>query len=536
MLDRPVVKALEVLRTVFDAVKEVGLTPEDFFERPSAELRGMSPRTYLAQRPLVHNEPRLAARAALREFVAELSSRPVPDVGPAGTAQGGQTDDARVQAPTTTMSKEPQGERQPQLSLAPDHPSTDDRGRDKERRGFAAMAAQEPVSLVKAGQRPVPAPIRQELPPADTVNHGSVRAVAAEQQPVRGDAEAEERTTGAEAGSGSTPPATEGQAEDAVGRHPVPVHERTAGRQYEPPHEACGQEPAHEEADRQSGPVATAAEGGPMLTRADTVRQLVQLQAKADQQLAQALAEAEEERARLSAEVEQHLDDARREHEAELTHAWDQHRRRLAEERSAGDARMAAAREDAERRLDALEEALLRRTDRSLLRKEQHLRAQAEERIARIEDGHREAHQALAERAEYAEQRERSARTALAAAGERGTRAEQRAKDAEQRANDAEHRASRAEERAAVLYQRANEAQRRAEETAQRLRRYREEGRPASRAWSSGCGRPRSCSPSATRLYRPPSSRRRPRWRQPSSGPRHGSLRSSTTPGPASPS
>lgn len=461
VLDRPVVKALEVLRTVFDAVKEAGLTPEDFFERPSVELRGVSPRTYLAERPLVDSEPRLAARAALREFVAELSSRPVPDAGPAGagpgghTAQphseldrvptsvgdapgedaapsphdlgadalgqlrelpdtapglpqpnanpvtagspGGQADSTRMQT-ATMLRVEPRGEGQPQLPLASDHPLDDDGGRDKERRIIAAAAAQEPVSLINAGRQPVP-------------------------------------------------------------------------------------EPAHEEAGRHVDPVATAAELGLMPTRADTVRQLVQLQAKADRQLAEAFAEAEEERGRLRAEAEQHLADARREHEAERTHAGEEHRRRLAEERSAGDARVAAAQADAERRLDALEETLLRRTDRSLRRKEQHLRAQAEERIARLEDRHREAQQALAERAAYAEQRERSARTALAAAGERGIRAEQRAKDAEQvvrtaeqRANDAEHRASTAEERAAVLYQRANEAQRRAEETVQRLRRYREEG------------------------------------------------------------
>jgi RNA polymerase sigma factor (sigma-70 family) len=462
VLDRSVVKALEVLRNVFDAVKKAGLTPEDFFECPSVELRGVSPRSYLAERPLVHSEPRLAVRAALGEFVTELSSRPVPEAVPAGatpagrTAQPhsgpdrvptsvgdapgedavasphdlgadalgqpgerpdsrigqpqpntvpvaagpprGQTDSTRVQTATMPVNAELPGEGQPQLPLAPDNPSADDTGRDKEWRGTAATAAQEPISLVRAGQRPV-------------------------------------------------------------------------------------SEPAHEEAHRQSGPVASAAERGPMPSRADTVRQLVQLQAKADRQLAQALAEAEEQRARLCAEAEQHLADAHRGHEAELTRVRDEHRRRLAEERSAGDARVAAAQADAERRLDALEETLLRRTDRSLLRKEQHLRAQAEERMARLEDGHREAQQALAELAEHAEQRERAARTALAAAGERGAQAEQRAKDAEQvartaeqRANDAERRASTAEERAAVLYQRANEAQRRAEETAQRLRIYREEG------------------------------------------------------------
>ncbi|MCQ9134737.1 sigma-70 family RNA polymerase sigma factor [Streptomyces hilarionis] len=372
VLDRPVVKALEVLRLVFDTVKEAGLTPEDFLERGSAELSGASPRNYLAERPLVHGEPRLAVRAALREFVTELSSRAVPEAVPVGAAPGG--------------------------LMAQPH-ADPDRG---------------PASGGEAhGEDPAPSP-----------DHLDADALS------------------------------------------VP-RELTDARVGVP----------------QPTPVAPAAEGGQMPTRADTVRQLVQLQTRADRQLAQALAEAEEQRARLRAEADRHLADARREHEAELTRAQDEHRRRLAEERSAGDARLAAAQADSERRLDALEEELLRRTDRALLRKEQHLRAQAEERIARLEGRHRDARLSLVERAEHAEQRERAARTALAAAGERAARSEQRAKDAdhvartaEQRAHDAEHRANTAEERAAVLYQRANEAQRRAEATGQRLRRYTEEG------------------------------------------------------------
>ncbi|MET8163735.1 sigma-70 family RNA polymerase sigma factor [Streptomyces sp. NPDC005329] len=529
-LDRSVVKALEVLRTVFDAVKQAGLTPEDFFERPSAELRGVSPRTYLAERPLVHSEPRLAVRAALREFVIDLSSRVVPEVAPAGAAPDGlmaqpsgpdrvptsgrggpaevsapsshglgagtrslsrelpdararlpqpkampvvagspdgQTDGARVQTAVVPVRALPQGEEErPQLSIAPDHPADDDSGRDGALRDTAAMAAQEPVSLVKAGRRLVAARIAEGPPVAETGDHGFVRSAgAAEKQSAGSNTALEERSVSTGSGQESIPPAPEGPAEGAVGPRPVRVQEGSARRQDE------------------TAPVPTAAGPGSMPTRADTVRRLVQLQAKADRQLAQALAEAEEERAGLRAEAEQHLADARRAHEAELTRARDEHHRQLAEERSAGDARVIAAEADSERRLDALEETLLRRMDRALLRKEQYLRAQAEERIARLEDGHREAQRTLVEHAEHAEQRERAARTALAAAGERCTRAEQRAKDAEQvarttehRALDAEHRASTAEERAAVLYQRANEAQRRAEETGQRLRRYTEEG------------------------------------------------------------
>ena len=97
MLDRPVVAALEVLQRVFDALKEVGHRPEHFFERPSEALVGATPRAYLAARPLVRGESRLAIRDALREFMdAQMVGRaaplktddlsapvePVPDAGP----------------------------------------------------------------------------------------------------------------------------------------------------------------------------------------------------------------------------------------------------------------------------------------------------------------------------------------------------------------------------------------------------------------------------------------------------------------------
>ncbi|MGP3732210.1 sigma-70 family RNA polymerase sigma factor [Streptomyces sp. GDS52] len=82
MLDRQVVKALEVLEGVFDMVKELGLRPEHFFERPAEVLRGVTPRTYLTDRPLVRGESRLAVRDALREFADAQAERneqaPVP--------------------------------------------------------------------------------------------------------------------------------------------------------------------------------------------------------------------------------------------------------------------------------------------------------------------------------------------------------------------------------------------------------------------------------------------------------------------------
>ncbi|MGV9944051.1 sigma-70 family RNA polymerase sigma factor [Streptomyces sp. NPDC003401] len=93
MLDRDVLKALDVLRGVFDTVRELGLRPEHFFERPAEVLRGVTPRKYLTERPLVRGESRLAVRDALREFVE---------------AQAGEQD---AQAPVTSEASALQGNR-----------------------------------------------------------------------------------------------------------------------------------------------------------------------------------------------------------------------------------------------------------------------------------------------------------------------------------------------------------------------------------------------------------------------------------------
>ncbi|MFF9063291.1 hypothetical protein ACF09K_32085 [Streptomyces sp. NPDC014882] len=79
MLNHHVVKALEVLEGVFDTVKELGLRPEDFFERSAEALLGETPRTYLTERSLVRHESRLAVRAALREFVDVQAHRNEPE-------------------------------------------------------------------------------------------------------------------------------------------------------------------------------------------------------------------------------------------------------------------------------------------------------------------------------------------------------------------------------------------------------------------------------------------------------------------------
>ncbi|MFI1535764.1 sigma-70 family RNA polymerase sigma factor [Streptomyces anandii] len=82
MPDRQVLTALEVLQRVFDTLRKARLQPEDFFERPSEALVGLTPRAYLVRKPLVNSESRLAMRDALRELSADMSSRLAPEEPP----------------------------------------------------------------------------------------------------------------------------------------------------------------------------------------------------------------------------------------------------------------------------------------------------------------------------------------------------------------------------------------------------------------------------------------------------------------------
>ncbi|WP_234532919.1 sigma-70 family RNA polymerase sigma factor [Streptomyces shenzhenensis] len=82
MPDRQVLAALEVLQRVFDTLRRARLRPEDFFERPCEALVGLTPSAYLARKPLVNSESRLAVRDALRELVAGLQSRQEPEQPP----------------------------------------------------------------------------------------------------------------------------------------------------------------------------------------------------------------------------------------------------------------------------------------------------------------------------------------------------------------------------------------------------------------------------------------------------------------------
>ncbi|MGW0797127.1 sigma-70 family RNA polymerase sigma factor [Streptomyces sp. NPDC002692] len=379
LLDRPAVTALEVLRRVFDTVKGAGLRPEDFFERPAEALVGTTPRAYLAAKPLVLGESRLAVRDALREFVASVPPRVAQSATHADSASGGAvTEPYSGSGPSQDMART-------QTEDAP----------------VAKTDSPDVAHTVVGDMLPESPGLLDDV--RGSADHSDADGSSLQEQPV----------SPGEGGRGAVDVRTSVEASSAGTAH------RDSGR--------------------------------------------------------------DEVKAELQAE--QHLDDVRREYETKLARVRNEARRDLAEARRSADARCIAALVDTERQLDALEETLLHRMDKAVLRRERHLLAQAEERIARLRGGHSEEQRALAERAETALRRERAARTALAAAVERAARAEQRANEAEQlvgtaeqRASEAEGRAGAAEERAEVLYKRANDSQRRAEETSQRLRRYREEG------------------------------------------------------------
>ncbi len=112
-LDRPVVEALEVLKEICDAVKHRALRPERFLERSADALAGATPRTYLAAKPLVRAESRLAVREALREFVVArpVHTEPTPsadgaETGTSGSPAAGQKDPHPASADAVVTSAE----------------------------------------------------------------------------------------------------------------------------------------------------------------------------------------------------------------------------------------------------------------------------------------------------------------------------------------------------------------------------------------------------------------------------------------------
>ncbi|WP_399892166.1 sigma-70 family RNA polymerase sigma factor [Streptomyces sp. BBFR51] len=139
VLDRPVVEGLEVLKEVLDTVKRWELRPEHFFEWPANALAGVTPRAYLATKPLVRAVSRLAVRDALREFVAAR-----PGTGSVLGRSPDKTSESPAQAPADAEEPLASAEIRHQAGLA-------QLAQEHERRlGEVRIAADERVAAVRA--------------------------------------------------------------------------------------------------------------------------------------------------------------------------------------------------------------------------------------------------------------------------------------------------------------------------------------------------------------------------------------------------
>ncbi|MFG3210651.1 sigma-70 family RNA polymerase sigma factor [Streptomyces tendae] len=390
-LPRDVLTALEVLRRVLDTLVEAGQRPDDFFERPAESLRGATPRGYLAARPLVNRESRLAVRDSLRELLAAAPSGDRALEEPEQTRIGAQAQesvngaDEAEPAPVVGESNAPAAPQttadwdkaltltQPPLGggvswlaeyalLALGHlqltvllgPSvTDAVVRSARQRGMLDRPVVEALEVLKAvldavkdaGRRPEHFFER----PVAALAGATPRTYLASTPLVRAESRAAVREALREFVAGR--PATFSLAESVPADQPPAVVESS---------------PAEAEAGAKTGTKPEAAFDASPDTDTDT--------------------------------------NARAPHERALAALAHDHERRLGEVRDAADERVAAVRAEAERQLDALEEALLHRADRARERQAAHARRQAEARVAELEERHREACAALVRRAELAEE------------------------------------------------------------------------------------------------------------------------------------
>ncbi|WNZ07460.1 sigma-70 family RNA polymerase sigma factor [Streptomyces sp. 11x1] len=435
MPDRQVLTALEVLQRVFDTLKPAGLRPEDFFERPAEALVGLTPREYLAKRPLVKPESRLATRDALREFVAEAPSReggagsPVAQAAAHGTSSDisdGAPDDAEDRADRGPGRRDAAGEESASSPGEDGQPAVSVYGTSEQHHSPARDDAERPATPpAKAGEQYWAFPV-------------------------------------ADAGQPAMPTGEESEVQ------PVPAHGEPEQHHVSAPADVERDQEASHGREQRLGPGREKTRQQPVAAGADVGRQLAVLRAEADERLAEHRVTAEEQLARLRAESEQCLDEERREHESRLARVHREHELRLTEEQQAADARVAAAEADTERQLEALEEVLLHRVDKALLRQERCLKRQAEDRLARLREEHREAQRTMAERAGHAAEAARSD-------AQSSPRDEQQLTMARLRATQAEQRAVEAERRAVEAVRRASRAEQQVFEGDQRLRRQREE-------------------------------------------------------------
>ncbi|MFH9569634.1 sigma-70 family RNA polymerase sigma factor [Streptomyces sp. NPDC017230] len=428
-LPRPVLTALEVLRRVCDAVAEAGRRPEDFFDRPAEALRGVTPRAYLENNPLVNGESRLAVRDALREFLAAEASPAEPEPEP--VSEGREAEPAEKSQETKPQETEPQ-ETEPQETESPagTMPQTTadwDKARALPRPplgGGVAWLAEYAVlalghlqlsvllgasvtdSVVRAARqrgmldRPVVEALEVLREVLDTVKRAEIRPEHFFEKP-------------ADALLGATPRAYLATKPLVHAASRLAVRDALRELVAAPPVRAESAPP--DRGDRVSASKAEASDAGhersaPIAAKTAPVEQPAVEEPAVEQS---------------AVDVEERLAAARVRHEAELALLAREHERRLSDVRGAADERVAAVRAEAERRLDALEAELLHRADRALNRREAHVRRQAEEHLAHLKEQHRESYEALLHRAERAEEAARQA------VGE-----EQRADELEQRLRD----------------------------------------------------------------------------------------------------
>ncbi|MFG3217969.1 sigma-70 family RNA polymerase sigma factor [Streptomyces sp. NPDC048185] len=457
--DRPVLMALEVLRRIFDHVADAGLRPEDFFDRPTESPRGVTPRAYLANRPLVNGESRLAVRDALREFLATLppslpgaeepervqeterlvETQGAEDVEAAQESDGPapvgsnvheepslDTDtDTDTEAGaglgphTHTDSVDPEAAvAEPSISSgAPQFTADWDRALKLTRPPLGggvvwlaeyALLALGHVQVAALLGSPAAGAVVRAARHRGTLDRPVVEALEVLREVVdavrdRGLRPERFFECAADALTGATP------REYLVTRPLVSAESRRAVR------DALGEfvatrpvrtdpAPRHGEGDVSTSGDQTADAGG-----ARPATSAVQT------------APAEQSQVGLDAMlVETHT-----RHEAGTALLAQEYERRLSEERNRSDERVAAVRAEGERQLDALEEELLHRADRARERHEKHVRRQADERLARLKEQHQEAYEALLHRAERAEEAARQ----VAGTEERAQELEQRLRE-----------------------------------------------------------------------------------------------------------
>ncbi|MFJ9833651.1 sigma-70 family RNA polymerase sigma factor [Streptomyces sp. NPDC101169] len=490
--DHDVLAALEVIRRVCDGVAQAGLRPGDFLDRPSDALCGVTPRTYITRKPLVHSEPRLALRDALRELLAA----PAP-LAPAPVMDGAEEEPARA------VSVDSVPDAPALIDATPAEKSSAERTPAVGTTGAGASAEESSGEVSSTGLDMASTPLAEpDSAPSDEL------ATAADERDERDErdvvaTEAEPDHEAPSVGVAPRVPASTQYTADWDKARELTAPPFGGGVDWLAEYALLAV--GHLQLGVLLGPsaanaVVRAAREGGMLNR-HVARALEVLESVFDgvkelglrpehflERASEALGgstpraflaakplvdnesryavrdalreflaagtprkEAEPETADASApesppeDAPNVLAGVRAHHEAELARLADVYERRIEEARQAADARVAAASAEGERQLDSLEEILLHRVDKALARQEQHLRRQAEERVTRLKEEHREA--------------------TIAAT----RRAQERIMDLEIRLRQSENAASTAA--AGHVFQ----LQARAERAEQRLQQYREE-------------------------------------------------------------